>query len=173
MQEKMQSSDLAMLGQSVEQLLQDLPERISDPLRRAQKERPRAPALSDHLGAQCSFAELAQRVDACKDLLREQGVGAGDRVLLINENCIAVLVWILALGEIDAVSVVINARLAQPEIRRILEHCEPRLTVCFLDSSAAQTHWKALREHGENAQITQFRRLLACFRVAQARHSTS
>lgn len=156
MQEKMQSNDLAMLGQSIEQLLQDLPERISGPLRRAQKERPSAPALSDHLGTQCSFAELAKRVDACKELLRERGVGAGDRVLLINENCVAVLVWILALSEIDAVSVVINARLAQPEINRILEHCEPRLTVCFLDSNAAQTHWAKLREQGEHTEVTQF-----------------
>lgn len=156
MQEKMQSSDLAMLGQSVEQLLQDLPERISGPLRRAQRERPSAPALSDHLGAQCSFSELAQRVDACKVLLIEQGVGAGDRVLLINENCVTVLVWILALSEIDAVSVVINARLAQPEIARILEHCAPRLTVCFLDSSAAQSHWATLREQGVHTQVTQY-----------------
>jgi len=156
MQEKMQSNDLALLGQSVAQLLQDLPERISDPLRRTQKDRPNALALSDHLGTQCSFAELAQRVDACKVLLGEQGVGAGDRVLLINENCVAVLVWILALSEIDAVSVVVNARLAQPEIKRISQHCEPRLTVCFLDSSAAVTHWGSLREQGDSVQITQF-----------------
>lgn len=155
MQEKMQSSDLNMLGQSVEQLLQGLPERISDPLRCAQKDRPNAPALSDHLGTQCSFAELAQRVDACKVLLRDQGVGAGDRVLLINENCVAVLVWILALSEIDAVNVVVNARLARPEITRILEHCEPRLTVFFLDSSAAQTHWAEMRGQ-DGSVLTQY-----------------
>lgn len=156
MQEKMQSSDLALLGQSVAQLLHNLPERISDPLRRAAQERPDAPALRDHLGTQCSFAELAQRVDACKELLHERGIGPGDRVLLINENCVAVLVWILALSEIDAVNVVVNARLAQPEITRIREHCEPRLTVCFLDSSAAQAHWAALREQGDSIQVTQF-----------------
>lgn len=156
MQEKMQSSDLALLGQSVEQLLQDLPERISDSLWRAAKDRPNAPALSDHLGTQCSFAELAQRVEACVGLLRDQAVEAGDRVLLINENCVAVLVWILALSEIDAVSVVVNARLAEPEITRIRQHCEPRLTVFFLDSSAAQTHWESLRALGDNAQISQF-----------------
>jgi len=156
MQEKMQSSDLALLGQSVEQLVHDLPERISGPLRRAAKARPNAAALRDQFGTQCSFAELAQRVDACKDILGKQGVGAGDRVLLLNENCVAVLVWILALSEIDAVSVVVNARLAQPEIARILEHCEPRLTVCFLDSSAAQTHWATLRKQGDSLQITQF-----------------
>lgn len=155
MQEKMQSSDLAMLGQSVAQLLQDLPERISDPVRRWQRERPAATALSDHLGAHCSFAELGQRIDACKVLLSEQGVVAGDRVLLINENCIAVLVWILALSEIDAVSVVVNARLAQPEISRIREHCEPRLTVCFLSSRAAQAHWEALRGLGGSVEAAQ------------------
>lgn len=156
MQEKMQSSDLDLLGQSVAQLLQDLPERISDPMRKWQRGRPNAIALSDHLGTQCSFAELAGRVDACKTILHEHGVGQGDRVLLINENCVAVLVWILALSEIDAVSVVVNARLAQPEITRISEHCEPQLTVCFLDSSAAQTHWAQLQEQGESIQVRQF-----------------
>jgi long-chain acyl-CoA synthetase len=155
MQEKMQSSDLNMLGQSVAQLLQDLPERISAPVRRWQKDRPNAIALCDPQGTQCSYAELGLRVDACKDLLRAHGVGAGDRVLLINENCIAVLVWILALSEIDAVNVVVNARLAEPEITRIRQHCEPRLTVFFLDSSAAQVHWAELRELGDSAQVMQ------------------
>lgn len=156
MQEKMQSSDLTKLGQSVEQLLQDLPERISTPLRHWQRESPNAIAVSDHLGNHCSFTELATRVDSCKDLLREQGVVAGDRVLLINENCVAVLVWILALSEIDAVSVVVNARLAEPEMARIRQHCEPRLTACFLDSSAARVHWASLREESGSLEVDQF-----------------
>jgi hypothetical protein len=62
MQEKMQSSDLNMLGQSVAQLLQDLPERISAPVRRWQKDRPNAIALCDPQGTHCSDAELGLRV---------------------------------------------------------------------------------------------------------------
>ncbi len=156
MQGKMQSSDLAMLGQSVPQLLQQLPARISGPLRRWQKERPESLAASDHLGNECTYADLAQRVDACKILLSEQGVHAGDRVLLLNENCVSVLVWILALSEIDAVSVVVNARLAAPEIARIRQHCEPKLTVFFLDSSAAQAHWTSLGTQEAAVEVRQF-----------------
>ena len=143
----MQSSDVILLGQSMDQLLQGLPERISSPLHKWALERPDALAASDHLGQSCSFAQLEQRVNAAQAFYREQGVGAGDRVLLINENCVALLVAILALSELGAVSVVVNARLAGAEIRRIQQHCQPRLTVCLLDSPAADVHWQAL--HGE------------------------
>lgn len=141
----MQSSDVILLGQSMEQLLQGLPPRISSPLQHWATARPEALAARDHLGQSCSFAELAQRVDNARAFYRAQGVGAGDRVLLINENCVALLVAILALSEIDAISVVVNARLAGAEIRRIQLHCQPRLTVCLLDSPAAAAHWQALQ----------------------------
>ena len=147
----MQSNDVALLGQSVEQLVRALPERISSPLFRWQQQRPDAVAVRDHMGNVCTFAQLAERVQQCMGMFREQGVRGGDRVLLINENCVALAVCILALSELDAVSVVVNARLAAPEIARISTHCEPRLTLCFLGSSAAQTHWQTLSQ-GANAK---------------------
>ncbi len=146
----MQSNDVALLGQSVEQLLKQLPERISSAIYRWQKERPDAIALRDHLGQVCSYNELVQRVQDCMADYREQGVGAGDRVLLINENCVAVVVSILALSELDAVSVVVNARLSNSEMQRIKDHCQPRLTVCFLDSSAAEAHWKEMSGNSDD-----------------------
>ncbi len=142
----MQSNDVALLGQSVEQLVRTLPERISSPLFKWQQQRPDAVAVRDHLGHVCTFAQLAERVQQCLEDFRALGVRPGDRVLLINENCVALAVCILALSELDAVSVVVNARLAAPEIARISTHCEPRLTICFLDSAAAQTHWQTLSQ---------------------------
>ncbi len=138
----MQSNDVALLGQSIDQLISNLPQRISAPLYRWRQECPDKIAVRDHLGHVCTYRELVERVEQTMDVLRGQGVGAGDRVLLINENCVALIVCILALSELDAVSVVVNARLAAPEIARISAHCEPRLTVCFLDSSAAEAHWQ-------------------------------
>ncbi|MDP1931368.1 MAG: class I adenylate-forming enzyme family protein [Gammaproteobacteria bacterium] len=152
----MQSNDVALLGQSVEQLVRTLPERISSPLFRWQEQRPDAVAVRDHLGQVCTFAQLAERVRHCQQEFREWGVRPGDRVLLINENCVALAVCILALSELDAVSVVVNARLAAPEIARISTHCEPRLTVCFLDSSAAQAHWQALLQQTGACEIDQY-----------------
>lgn len=142
----MQSNDVALLGQSIDQLISNLPQRISAPLYRWRQECPDKIAVRDHLGHVCTYRELVERVEQTMDVLREQGLGAGDRVLLINENCVALIVCILALSELDAVSVVVNARLAAPEIARISAHCEPRLTVCFLDSKAADVHWRALAQ---------------------------
>ena len=138
----MQSNDVALLGQSIDQLISNLPQRISSPLYRWCQECPDKIAVRDHLGQVCTYQELVERVEQTMDVLRGQGVGAGDRVLLINENCVALIVCVLALSELDAVSVVVNARLAAPEIARISTHCEPRLTVCFLDSAAAEAHWQ-------------------------------
>jgi acyl-CoA synthetase (AMP-forming)/AMP-acid ligase II len=149
----MQSSDLALLGQSMDQLLQGLPERISSPLLHWARERPDALAAIDQLGNSCSFAQLLQRVTAAQDFYLAQGIVAGDRVLLINENSVALLIAILALSEIDAISVVVNARLAGPEIRRIQQHCQPRMTVCLLDSPAASAHWQSLQSEQRALQL--------------------
>lgn len=146
----MQSNDLAMLGQSPQALLAQLPARISSPLLRWSEERPDATAVSDHLGNHFTFGQLAQQVAMCQRQLKALGVGAGDRVLLINENCCQLLIWILAISEIDAVSVVVNARLTALEMERISVHCEPKLTACFLNSPAAKTHFDVLALKGDS-----------------------
>lgn len=150
----MQSNDVDLLGQSIDQLISNLPQRISSPLYRWLKECPDKVAARDHLGQVCTYRQLAERVQQTMDVLRGQGVGAGDRVLLINENCVALIVTVLALSELDAASVVVNARLAAPEIARISTHCEPRLTVCFLDSAAANAHWQALTTAATGTVVT-------------------
>lgn len=155
MQENVQSNDLALLGQSVEQLLQELPERISSPLWRWAREAPQALALCDQLGQRCTYAQLAQRVERCREQLHARGIRPGDRVLLLNENCVAVLAWVLALSELDAVSVVVNARLSAQEIDRIRQHCEPRLSAFFLGSAAAAEHWQRLRSQQQSEEIRQ------------------
>ena len=149
MQEKMQSNDLALLGQSPEALLAQLPARISAPLKRWSRERGDAPALCDHLGHHYTYTQLEQAVASCQETLLGLGVDAGDRILLINENCAQLLIWILAISEMNAVSVVVNARLAAAEIERIQHHCEPKLTAYFLNSTAAQRQYEALALSGD------------------------
>jgi long-chain acyl-CoA synthetase len=140
----MQSSDLALLGQTVEQVLDSLPPRISSAVWQWASSRPSVIAIRDQHGHDCSHAELATRVRSASDWLRQQGVGAGDRVLLVNENCLGLLVLILALSEVDAISVVVNARLSAAELARIQQHCEPRLALYLVEGSAAAAHWAAL-----------------------------
>ncbi len=148
----MQSNDLAMLGQSPESLLAQLPERISSPLQRWRYEKAEAIAVQDHLGTQYTYEQLAEQVHTSASQLLALGVEEGDRVLLINENCVQLLIWLLATSEIGAISVVVNARLAANEIARIRAHCEPKLSAYFLHSSAAKRHFDTLAMTGD-AQV--------------------
>jgi long-chain acyl-CoA synthetase len=144
----MQSSDEALLGQSLGQLLDSLPPRISTPLFHWAEQKPAARAVRDHTGRCLTYAEMAQQVRSAQQVLSELGVGPGDRVLLINENCVTLTVIILALSEIGAWSVIVNARMAPPELEKIQRHCQPRATLYLLESNAARSHWETSGKEG-------------------------
>ena len=139
----MQSNDEQLLGQSPQSLLAALPARVSEPLFQWAVSTPHAPALRDQTGRALNYAELASAVLETRKQLAELGVQAGDRVLLVNENCLPVLVIILALSELGAWPVVVNARMAAGEIERIRVHSDPRLVLYLLDSAAAKNHYSA------------------------------
>jgi len=138
----MQSNDDRLLGQSPQALIQNLPARVSDALMLHAERSPHAPAVRDHLGRSLNYGQFAEAVKEAQQQLREAGVNAGDRVMLVNENCVPLLVVILALSELSAWPVVVNARMAEAELERIRQHCEPRLVLYFLDSAAAMERWQ-------------------------------
>lgn len=137
----MQSNDERLLGQSPQALIGSLPARVSDPMFKWASLVPDAPAVRDHLGRHLSYAQLARSVRDTQLQLENEGVHAGDRVMLVNENCVPLLVIILALSEIGAWPVVVNARMAEAELEKIRAHCEPRLVLYLLDSAAAGQLW--------------------------------
>ncbi|ALO45695.1 class I adenylate-forming enzyme family protein [Pseudohongiella spirulinae] len=141
----MQSNDEQLLGQSPQQLIASLPARVSSALFEQAQRRPEAAAVSDHLGRGLNYQQLAAVVQQTAEKLTTQGVCRGDRVLLINENCVPVLVLILALSELGAWPVVVNARMAAAEIDRIRSHCQPRLALYLMDSQAAAAQWQTLQ----------------------------
>jgi len=138
----MQSNDEDLLGMSPQALLASLPAKVSDVLFARAAAAPDAPAVRDQLGRRLTYSELAGEVRLAAATLAERGVLAGDRVLLINENCVPLLVLILALSELGAWPVVVNARMSTPEIERIRSHCQPRLVVYLFDSQAAEALWR-------------------------------
>lgn len=87
-------------------------------------------ALAD---AQCTirYGELGGIVDAVAQCLQAAGVRAGDRVLLVAENSVALAVCILALSRLDAWSATVNARLSNREIDHFLAHCGARRALYF------------------------------------------
>jgi len=148
----LQSNDEQLLGQSPENLLQALPARASASLFLQATRRPSAPAVSDRGGRVLSYGELADAVRQMKAELTAAGLGPGDRVMLVAENCVALVVLILACSEMDAWPVIVNARLAAPELERIRAHSTPRLVIHTLDSQAATAHWQMKQDNARREQ---------------------
>ena len=95
---------------------------VIDPWVRAQ---PDAPAIVD-ARVRLTYAELASAVEATSAQLGELGVRAGDRILLVAENCAALAVLVLAASQCDAWAVVVNARLSPREIDNFIDHSGAR-----------------------------------------------
>lgn len=116
-------------------LLDSLPRRISDiaSINAARH----GGALAVRQGArEWTFAELTAAVDVAAASLASAGVRAGDRVLLVGENCAALIALLLGIARLDAWAVVVNARLAAREVDAIRQHCEPRRSVYLAEVSA-------------------------------------
>ncbi|MGY8527521.1 class I adenylate-forming enzyme family protein [Paracidovorax citrulli] len=74
-----------------------------------------------------TYAGLWEAVQQARRYLEAQGVGTGDRVQIVAENSLAVIVLIFALSELGSWPVVTNARMTPREIEEIRSHCRPRL----------------------------------------------
>jgi acyl-CoA synthetase (AMP-forming)/AMP-acid ligase II len=70
-----------------------------------------------------------REIDACAAWLRGLGVQAGERVMLVSENCIAQVSALFAISSLDAWSVNVNARLTGPELEAISTHCGARVVL--------------------------------------------
>ncbi|MFC7517021.1 class I adenylate-forming enzyme family protein [Herbaspirillum sp. GCM10030257] len=78
-----------------------------------------------------SYGELGAAVDATVERLKQAGVRAGDRVLLVAENSVALAVCIFAVSRLDAWSATVNARLSTREIDNFLSHSGARRALYF------------------------------------------
>ena len=62
---------------------------------------PHAPALRD-AGVDWTFAALDRAIDEAQVWLARRGVGPGDRVMIVNENCRALVALIFAAARCGA-----------------------------------------------------------------------
>jgi long-chain acyl-CoA synthetase len=127
-------------------LLAALPSRISAIARQRAASSPDAHAL--HEDGRCwTYAQLAAELDAHAALLRQLGVRAGDRVMVVGENCMAQVALIFAAAELDAWIVNVNARLSATEIATIRAHSGARRVLYTVATSAEARQHAA----GDNA----------------------
>ncbi len=87
-------------------------------------------ALTDATSS-ITYGELPGVVDAVAALLSAAGVRAGDRVLLVAENSVALALCILAVSRLDAWSATVNSRLSTREIDNFQAHSGARVALYF------------------------------------------
>ncbi|AOW13884.1 o-succinylbenzoate--CoA ligase [Hydrogenophaga crassostreae] len=88
-----------------------------------------------------TLAALGQLVATLEQELRSSGVVAGDRVLVVAENCAEHVALVLACSRVGAWSCGVNARMSRAEINGFVAKADPRV-VYFTTavSEAAQGH---------------------------------
>ena len=78
-------------------------------------------------GKRISFAELAVRVNRLSNSLADLGVGAGDRVAILQVNCNQYIEAYFAAAKLDAVFVPINYRTRADELTHMLNDAAPKV----------------------------------------------
>src|SRR5258705_3491287 len=102
--------------------------------------RPEAVVLRE--GARAwTWDELERSREHLAGTLAALGVRAGDRVMLVGENCASMIVLFFALATLDAWIVNVNARMSAREIELIRAHARPRRVIYLAGvSPAAREH---------------------------------
>jgi acyl-CoA synthetase (AMP-forming)/AMP-acid ligase II len=77
-------------------------------------------------GETLTYGQLGRAVSGTADALRELGVRAGDRVMIVSENCIALVCLLFATSRLDAWAIVANPRLSPRELDQIRDHSGAR-----------------------------------------------
>jgi len=119
----------------VDQLAASLPRRLHLVADRHIAEAPDRIALIED-DRSWTYGELGRNVCGIAEDLTALGIRAGDRMIIVSENCIALAALLLAASRIDAWAIVANPRLSAREIDQIRQHSGARLV--FLTSSVSK-----------------------------------
>ncbi len=107
--------------------------------------RPKATALIDSIGTIWTYADLNLAAEAAAAMLTQAGVRAGDRVMMLSENCATAVAMLFACWKMGAVIIPFNARQTTAEVARILDHATPAAVVTTSAASMdAATHAERL-----------------------------
>ena len=110
---------------SIDEIAAGLPRRIHEVADRYAAEFPDRVALIED-GASWTYRELDRRVAEVSEVLSSLGIRAGDRMIIVSENCIALAALLLAASRLDAWAIVANPRLSARELDQIRDHSGAR-----------------------------------------------
>ena len=132
--------------------------RIHQLLARQAGSQPDAICLYEEGGGILTYAQLWQRAEDAARWLAAAGVNPGHRVLMVGENCAAMIAALFGCGIIGAWPVGVNARLSAREIAAISAHAQPEITLypsgvsgaaaAHADAAGAQPADAAARDAG-------------------------
>jgi acyl-CoA synthetase (AMP-forming)/AMP-acid ligase II len=130
------------IGDPSSQILAATPSRLADVVRPWAAVAPHRPALVDR-GGSWSYGAVLEAIGAARDWLAARSVRPGDRVMMIGENCRALVAAFLGASELGAWPVLINPGLSGREVDEIRDHCQPR-RILYLASQSV-----GARQHAE------------------------
>src|SRR5580700_7818532 len=131
-------------------VLRTLPDRISEVIKPWVAQSPDRLALVESAGT-WTYRQLSFAVDEARAWLLNAGVRPGDRVMIVCENCRALVAILLASASLDAWPVLVHARLSAREVDEIREHCGARRVIYTTSGSLpaaehAKRHGAAIEE---------------------------
>jgi long-chain acyl-CoA synthetase len=130
----------AMRGADATKLLARMPDRFSHVVCDWATIEPSRIALIAGAG-RLSYGELWIAARRAADTLQQLGVRAGDRVLLVAENGLQIVPLLLAVSELDAWAVPLNARMSAREVETIRAFSDCRRALyCVGDATSAAEH---------------------------------
>ncbi|KAJ2352429.1 hypothetical protein GGF43_003754, partial [Coemansia sp. RSA 2618] len=94
-----------------------------------------------------TYSELLAEVKRAATMLRRNGVGKGDRVLVYMGAVPEAIVTMLACARIGAIHSVVFGGFAAPELAKRIEDCQPKVVVassCGIESQAKTVAYKPL-----------------------------
>ena len=109
---------------NLDEIAVDLPSRIHEVTARQVAKAPDWIALVED-GASWSYRDLERRVSEIATVLSSLGIRAGDRMIIVSENCIALAALLLATSRLDAWAIVANPRLSARELDQIATIAAP------------------------------------------------
>src|SRR5260370_3324995 len=122
-----------------------LPSRIHEVIdQHVAESRDRIALIED--GVSWSYRELDRSVADIAAGLKSLGVRAGDRMIIVSENCIALAALLLAASRIDAWAIVANPRLSPRELDQTPDHSGARRT--FFTSEVSKEAAAHAQRHG-------------------------
>ncbi|MDI3270495.1 MAG: AMP-binding protein, partial [Bacillota bacterium] len=87
-----------------------------------------------------TYRALAERALRLAVLLKERGIGKGDRIALLSQNHVAYVDLLLAAASLGAILVPFNIRLPEGELRPLQEDAAPALLFYHPDLAALAAH---------------------------------